>query len=78
MDELGYKLSEVVVRPNFVAILDEDDRFIARQMYLKQMKKNISMLAEIEKQKPKLYTLIEMNISERSEEKIKKCTIFDT
>ena len=35
VDELGYRLPEAVVRPNFAAILDEDDRFIARQMYLK-------------------------------------------
>ena len=43
-------------------------------MYLKQMEKDLSILAEIEKEKPKLYALIEMNISERSEVEIKKCT----
>ena len=34
VDELGYRLPEAVVRPNFAAILDEDDRFIARQKYI--------------------------------------------
>ena len=43
VDELGYRLPEVVVRPDFAAILDEDDRFIAMQMYLKQMEKNLSI-----------------------------------
>ena len=78
VDELEYRLPEEVVRPDFAAIEDEDDRFIARSMYLKKMEKNLSILAEIEKEKPKLYALIEMNISERSEVEIKKCTNFDT
>ena len=38
------------------------------------MEKNLSILAEIEEEKPKLYALIEMNISERSEVETKKCT----
>ena len=67
MDELGYRLPGVVVRPNFAVILNEADRFIARKIYLKQMEKNLSILAGIEKVKPKLHGLIEMNISERSE-----------
>ena len=77
VDELEYRLPEVVARPNFAAILDEDDRFVARQMYLKQMEKNLNMLAEIEREKPELYALIEMNISEWSEVEIKKCTNFE-
>ena len=35
------------------------------------MGKNLSILAEIEREKPKLYALIEMNIAERSEVEIK-------
>ena len=59
-----------MVRPELAAILDEDDRFIARSIYLKKMEKNLSIFAEIEKEKPKLYALIEMNISERSKESL--------
>ena len=39
VDELEYRLPEEVVRPDFAAILDEDDRFIARSMYLKRWKR---------------------------------------
>ena len=59
--------------PDFAAILDESDRLIARSMFLKKMEKNLSMLAEIKKEKPRLYALTEMNISE-----IKTSTNFDT
>ena len=37
---------------------------------MKKMENNISILAEIEKEKPKLYALIVMNISEKSEVEI--------
>ena len=47
-------------------------------MHLKKIVKNWSILEEIENEKPKLYELIEMNISERSEVEIKKCTEYDT
>ena len=71
-DKLEYRLPEEVVRPDFAAILDEDNRFIARIMYLKMMENNLSIFAEIEKKKPKFYAFIEMNVSERSEAEIKK------
>ena len=64
IDELEYRLLKEIVRPDFAVIEDEDDRFIARQMYQKKMERNLCILAEIEKEKPKLYALIEINISE--------------
>ena len=75
VDELEYRLPEEVVRPNFAAIQDEYDRIIARSMHLKKMEKNRSILAEIEKEKPNLYALVEMNISERREVKSKVCRL---
>ena len=39
------------MRPNFAAMGDEDDRFVARQMNLKKTEKNLSILAEIENEK---------------------------
>ena len=36
------------------------------------------MIAKIEREKPKLHALVEMNISERNEVEIKKLTDFDT
>ena len=38
IDKLEYRVQEVV-RPNFAAIVDKDDRFTARQMFLKIEKK---------------------------------------
>ena len=78
VDELEYRLPEKVKRPDFAIIADGDDRFIARKLYLKKLEKNLSILAEIEKEKPKLYALIGINISKRSEVEIKKCTDYDT
>ena len=78
MDDLEYRLPEEVARPDFAAIKEEDDRFIARSMHLKKGGKYLRILADLEKDEPKLYALIEMSISERSEERIKKCTEYDT
>ena len=60
VDELEYRLPEEVIRPDFVAIEDEDHRFFARSMFLKMSEKHLSILAEIKKEKPTLYALIEM------------------
>ena len=46
INELEYRFPEEVVRPNFAAIVDEDARFIAREMYLKKIQKTLDMLAE--------------------------------
>ena len=78
VDELAYRLPEEVVRPDFAAIEDEDDRYIARQVYLKKIEKNLQILADIEKEKPILFALTEMNISERSEVEVRKCMDFNT
>ena len=79
VDVLEYRLTKEVARPDFAAIEDDnDDRYIARQVYLKKIEKNLNILADIEKEKPRLYALTEMNISERREMKIRKCTNFDT
>ena len=75
VDELEYRLPEEVERPDFADIKDEDDKIIARSMYLKKLEKNLNMSAEIDKEKPKLYALIEMNISERSEVEVKNAHI---
>ena len=61
VEELKYRLPEEVVRPNFAAIEDDDDKHIARQIYLKQVEKNINILAEIEK-KSRLYAITMTNI----------------
>ena len=34
-----YKLYKEVVRPDFAIVVDEDDRFIAKDMYLIKMEK---------------------------------------
>ena len=54
------------------------DRYIARQVYLKKIEKNLQILADIEKEKPILFALTEMNISERSEVEVRKCMDFNT
>ena len=67
VEELEYRLAEDVVQPNFATIEDDADRYIASQIYLTKIEKNLNVLAEIEKEKPQLYTITEANISERSE-----------
>ena len=67
VEELEYRLPKEVDRPDFAASVDEDDRYIARQMHLQKIEKNLNMLAEIEKEKPKLSAITMTNISERSE-----------
>ena len=37
VDELEYRLPEEVARLDFVAIEDDDDRYIARQVHLKKI-----------------------------------------
>ena len=49
VEQLEYRLPEEVERPNFAAIADEDVRYIARQIYLKKIEKNLNILAEIDK-----------------------------
>ena len=49
VEELEYRLPDEVERPDFAAIEDEDDRYIARQIYLKKIEKNLNILAEIER-----------------------------
>ena len=39
IDELTYRRPDEVVRPDFAAIEDEDDRYVARQMYMKKLEK---------------------------------------
>ena len=43
-----------------------------------EVEKSLNILADIEKEKPRLHALTEKNISERSEMEIRKCTNFDT
>ena len=62
VDDFEYRIPEEVVRPDFAAIDDEDDRYIASSMYLNKMENNLNILAETDKEKPKFYGLIEMNI----------------
>ena len=57
-------------------LVDEGGRFGAKQIYLKRMDKNLSNLAEIEKEKTKLYAMIEVNISETNEIEIKSVHIL--
>ena len=45
VDQLGYRLPEELVRPNFAAIEDGGDGFIARQMYLKKSR-SIGLLCQ--------------------------------
>ena len=78
IEELEYLLLEEVVRPDFYTIVDEEDRYIARKIYLTKFETNLNILTEIEKMKPKLGALTETNISERSETEFKKCVDFDT
>ena len=66
------------MRPDSAAIEDDDGRYIVSQLYLEKIEKNLNILADIKKENPRLYTLTEMNISERSEMEIRKCTDFDT
>ena len=66
IDELEYRLPEEVDKPDFSSFFDEDDKIIARTIYLKRLEKNLNLISEMEKEKPKLYALVEMNISERS------------
>ena len=40
MNGLEYRLPVEVVRPDIAAIEDDDDRYIARQVYLKKIEKN--------------------------------------
>ena len=51
IDELEYRLPEEVERPDFAAIKDEDDKFIARSIYLKKLEENLNMLAEMERER---------------------------
>ena len=60
--ELEYRLPEEVIRPDFAAIENDDDKYIARQIYLKKIEKNLNTLAETEKKKPKLYAINIKNI----------------
>ena len=69
--ELEYMPPDDIERHAFALIVDEDDRFKAKRMHLKNMENNLSILPEIEKEKPKLCALSEMNTSERSEAEIK-------
>ena len=54
VEELTYREPEEVVRPDFAAITDEDDRYVARQMYMKALEQNLIIQREAEKEKPKL------------------------
>ena len=64
------------MRPDLAAIEDDDDRYIARQVYLKKIEKFLNILADIEKEKPRLYALTEMNISERREMRLRTPYLF--
>ena len=50
IDELVYRLPETFGRNDFAELIDQDDRYIPRQMYLKCVEKNLSILAEVEKE----------------------------
>ena len=43
INELQYRLPGEIERPDFVAIVDENDRFVAKHLYLKRMGQNLSM-----------------------------------
>ena len=47
MDELECRLPEEVVRPDFAAIEDENNRNITRQVYLKKIEKILNILSDI-------------------------------
>ena len=70
-DELEHRSPVEVVRPNIAAMENDDDRYNTRELYLKKFKNNLNILAQIEKEKPKLCALTETNISERSETEFK-------
>ena len=59
IEELTYREPEPVARPNFAAIEDEDDKYVARQMYMKALEQNLQIQRECEKEKPKLYGILE-------------------
>ena len=42
VEKLEYHLPNEVVLPEFAAFGDEDDRYIARQIYLKKLEKNLN------------------------------------
>ena len=56
--------------------MDDDDRYIARQIYLKKFEDNLNILAEVGREKPKMYDLTEMNVSETSETEFKSVQIL--
>ena len=51
--------------------MNEDDRRIARKIYLKEIKKKLNILATIENEKPNWYAITETKISKRSERESK-------
>ena len=46
VEELAYREPEPVARPNFAAIEDEDDKYVARQMYMKALEQNLQIQRE--------------------------------
>ena len=54
VDGLECRLPEDVVRPDFAAIVDEGDRFVARIMYLKKMETGLSKFADTDKPEAKI------------------------
>ena len=74
---MEYRLAGEVVRLDFAAIEDDDDKYIARQIYLTEIEKSLNILTEIQKEKPILYAITMTNISERSETEVKTCVDFD-
>ena len=52
VDELEYRLPEEVERSDSAVIEDEDDKIIARSIYLKKLEKNLNFISAMDKEKP--------------------------